>query len=79
MKIQTTHKDHLNTTFTKWEKSPLSNPPDNQCVEVSFTDDAVGLRDSRNPNGFVLVFDHGEWDAFAEGVASGKLRPPKTT
>lgn len=73
MHIQKAHKHHLDTNFTSWEKSPLSNPPDNQCVEVSFTDDAVGLRDSRNPDGYVLVFDYGEWDAFANWVASGRL------
>jgi hypothetical protein len=69
MRIQNVHKQHLDTNFTTWEKSPLSNPPDNQCVEVSFTGDAVGLRDSRHPDGYVLVFDHGEWDAFVGWVA----------
>lgn len=78
MYIQDTHKNHLDTNFADWQKSPLSGPPDNQCVEVSFTSDAVGLRDSRNPDGAVLVFDHGEWEAFCGGVARGSFRLPKS-
>ncbi|MFF5990433.1 DUF397 domain-containing protein [Prauserella flavalba] len=77
MRIQDTNKGHLDTNFTEWHKSPLSNPPDNQCVEVSFSSNAVGLRDSDNPDGFVLVFDHGEWEAFVGGVARGSFNLPK--
>jgi len=77
MKIQDTNKGHLDTNFTEWHKSPLSNPPDNQCVEVSFSSNAVGLRDSRNPDGYVLVFDHGEWEAFIGGIAGGSFDLPK--
>lgn len=78
MKIQDTNKNDLDTDFTEWKKSPLSNPPDNQCVEVSFSSDAVGMRDSRNPTGFVLVFDHGEWEAFIGGAKGGSFDLPKT-
>lgn len=78
MNIQDAHKRHLDTNFAEWQKSPLSNPPDNQCVEVSFSSDAVGMRDSRNPDGHVLVFDHGEWEAFIGGVEAGSFRLPKT-
>jgi len=78
MKIQDTHKRHLDTNFVEWHKSPLSGPPDNQCVEVSFSSNAVGMRDSRNPDGAVLVFDQGEWEAFLGGVAAGSFRFPKS-
>ncbi|GLZ30893.1 hypothetical protein Lesp02_30820 [Lentzea sp. NBRC 105346] len=78
MNIQDAHKRHLDTNFSEWHKSPLSGPPDNQCVEVSFTSNAVGLRDSRNPDGYVLVFDHGEWEAFVGGVAGGSFRLSKS-
>ena len=77
MRIQDTNKRHLDTNFTEWHKSPLSNPPDNQCVEVSFSSNAVGLRDSRNPDGYVLVFTFGEWEAFIGGAASGSFNLPK--
>lgn len=78
MNIQDANKRHLDTNFSKWHKSPLSNPPDNQCVEVSFSSNAVGLRDSRNPDGFVLVFTYGEWEAFLGGAAGGSFNLPKT-
>ncbi|GAA3432299.1 MULTISPECIES: DUF397 domain-containing protein [Pseudonocardiaceae] len=77
MNIQDANKRHLDTNFTEWRKSPLSNPPDNQCVEVSFSSNAVGLRDSRNPDGHVLVFDFGEWEAFLGGAAAGSFNLPK--
>jgi hypothetical protein len=78
MNIQNTDKHRLDTNFAEWRKSPLSNPPDNQCVEVSFSSNAVGLRDSRNPDGYVLVFDQGEWEAFIGGVEAGSFRLPKS-
>jgi hypothetical protein len=77
MDIQDAHKPHLDTSFTEWHKSPLSGPPDNNCVEVSFSTNAVGLRDSRKPDGAVLVFDHGEWEAFVGGVATGGFDLPE--
>lgn len=76
MNIQSAHKGDLDTNFVEWRKSPFSNPPDNQCVEVSITSNAVGLRDSTKPDGAVLVFTHGEWEAFLRGAASGSFRLP---
>ncbi|WP_433264874.1 DUF397 domain-containing protein [Actinosynnema sp. CS-041913] len=76
MNIQNAHKGDLDTNFVEWQKSPFSGPPDNQCVEVSITGNAVGLRDSTKPAGAVLVFTHGEWEAFLRGVVSGSFRLP---
>jgi Domain of unknown function (DUF397) len=76
MNIQDAHKAHLDTDFVEWHKSPLSHP-NNQCVEVSFSSNAVGLRDSLKPDGAVLVFDHGEWEAFLGGVAAGNFKLPE--
>ncbi|MBE1579517.1 hypothetical protein H4W30_006577 [Amycolatopsis roodepoortensis] len=45
---------------------------------MSFSSNAVGLRDSQNPEGYVLVFDQGEWEAFIGGVEAGKFRLPKS-
>lgn len=73
MKILNSHKPPLDTNFAEWRKSSFSNPNGNQCVEVSFTSNAVGLRDSKNPDGAVLVFDHCEWTAFLSGVDAGSF------
>jgi Domain of unknown function (DUF397) len=75
MDPQGAHKPHLDTQFTEWHKSPLS-APNNACVEVSFSTNAVGLRDSRKPDGAVLVFDHAEWEAFIGGATTGSFNLP---
>jgi len=54
----------MDTSFSQWRKSTFSGEPDNECVEVSFNSNAVGLRDSKNTGGPVLAFNHGEWAAF---------------
>ncbi len=61
------------TSFINWRKSERSGGGDN-CVEVAFAvDGTVGVRDSKNPSGPVLVFTPTEWDAFTEGVRAGEF------
>jgi hypothetical protein len=55
-----------------WRKSSFSNA-DRNCVEVSMLDDAVAVRDSKDPAGPVLVFTPTEWDAFTRGVVDGQF------
>ena len=58
-----------------WRKSSRSQF--NACVEVSFVGETVPLRNSRDPDGPVLVFTGPEWDAFVAGVKLGEFdRPP---
>nr|WP_240956087.1 DUF397 domain-containing protein [Micromonospora sp. HNM0581] len=55
-------------TGATWRKSTRSNNG-GECVEVA--DDligVVGLRDSKNPSGPVLVFHPEAWAAFVYGV-----------
>ena len=59
-----------------WAKSSRSGTNGN-CVEVAFLGEGrVALRDSKDPEGPVLRFTHGEWSAFVDGVADGELRHP---
>ena len=51
----------------QWRKSSYSGNSGN-CVEVAMTDDVIGIRDSKNPDGPVLSFSPSEWDAFIRGV-----------
>ncbi|WP_067568449.1 DUF397 domain-containing protein [Nocardia acidivorans] len=46
-------------------------------VEIAFLASGnIGLRDSRNPDGPVLVFTPGEWRAFVAGAKDGEFNRP---
>ncbi|GII02217.1 DUF397 domain-containing protein [Planobispora takensis] len=56
-----------------WKKSARS-AANGQCVEVArLSDGKVGVRDSKNQQGPVLIFTPGEWDAFVGGVKDGEF------
>lgn len=63
-------KEGKEADFSKaeWFKSSLSGPLTDNCVEVAFAGDLIGVRDSKNREGGVLVFTKTEWKAFVEGV-----------
>jgi hypothetical protein len=52
-----------------WRKSSRSGP--DGCVECAPLPGAIGVRDSKNPDGPVLVFDAPAWRAFVAGVKHG--------
>jgi hypothetical protein len=45
----------------------------NGCVEVAFVDGQVGVRDSKDRQGPMLVFTANEWDAFLAGASEGQF------
>ena len=56
-----------------WIKSKLSNPSGN-CVELaSVPGNQVGVRNSRDPRGPVLVYTAGEWNAFLKSAKAGEF------
>ncbi|NNH70198.1 DUF397 domain-containing protein [Nocardia uniformis] len=52
-----------NPPTRQWFKSSRS-AQGNECVEVFLADDAVGVRDSKNPGGPELFFSGKAWDDF---------------
>jgi hypothetical protein len=64
---------HVNLDGAQWRKSGRSGPYSDNCVEVAFVDNAIAVRDSKNPTGAVLLFTQGEWDAFVEGAKDGEF------
>ena len=59
-------------TVTSWHKSSRSNGNGgNNCVEVAVVDSAVGVRDSKNPDGPVLRFSPAAWESFVSDTKLG--------
>lgn len=57
----------------KWVKSSTSNPSGN-CVELAeLPDGRVAMRNSRDPNGPVLIYTRKEIKAFLEGAVLGEF------
>ncbi|HCA87861.1 MAG TPA: DUF397 domain-containing protein [Streptomyces sp.] len=53
-----------------WRKSSHSGSTGGDCVEVAggCSDGAVPVRDSKNPDGPVLVFGADAWQTFIDGL-----------
>lgn len=61
-----------------WRKSTRSSANGGSCVEVGFPASAVeaetvGMRDSKDQSGPVLLFTRGHWQTFVAGVHSGQF------
>ena len=57
-----------------WHKSSRSNGNGgNNCVEVAVVASAVGVRDSKNPDGPVLRFDPAAWKSFLSDAKLGNF------
>ncbi|RCG28168.1 DUF397 domain-containing protein [Sphaerisporangium album] len=57
-----------------WQKSARSGGTGGGCVEVARNLPGVtAVRDSKNPDGPVLLFVPGEWGAFLNGVRRDDL------
>jgi hypothetical protein len=57
-----------------WRKSSRSNGNGgNNCVEVTFLDNDVAVRDSKNPDGPAVFFTAAQWGAFVTGAKGGRF------
>ncbi|MWA04085.1 DUF397 domain-containing protein [Actinomadura sp. LD22] len=57
----------------EWRKSSRSTNTGGQCVEVADLASAVAVRDSKDPDGPMLVFGASAWSAFAARAKGGHL------
>ncbi|GHJ36623.1 DUF397 domain-containing protein [Streptomyces sp. TS71-3] len=59
-----------------WRKSSYSSDNGGNCLEVADGQaSAVPVRDSKNPNGPVLLFAPTAWSAFVSAVRQDEPRP----
>nr|WP_205861219.1 DUF397 domain-containing protein [Planosporangium flavigriseum] len=63
----------VNLDGAQWHSSDHGGPRSENCVEVAFVDGGIAVRQSNNPDGPVLLFTRGEWDAFVEGAKDGEF------
>jgi hypothetical protein len=57
----------------RWLKASRSGRASDNTVEVAFVDDAIAVRDSKDPDGPALIFTWAEWDAFVGGAKDGEF------
>ncbi|WP_261561988.1 DUF397 domain-containing protein [Frankia tisae] len=62
----------MNLSGAEWRKSSHSATQTN-CVEIARVGDVVAVRDSKDPDGPVLVFTPSEWAAFLAGARDGEF------
>lgn len=55
-----------------WLKAK-SSTANGQCVEIAAADGKIAIRDSKDPEGPVLVYTPGEFSAFLEGARNGEF------
>ncbi|MGP4021618.1 DUF397 domain-containing protein [Saccharopolyspora sp. 5N708] len=53
-----------------WRKSSYSGD-NGTCVEVAFPAGAIAARDSKDPEGGMLVFDRATWSRFLGTITTG--------
>ena len=58
----------MDVTGIAWRKSSYSGSNGGACVEVGAVGPAVAVRDSKHPDGPLLAFAAGTWQAFTDQV-----------
>lgn len=56
----------------KWIKAQYSGS-NGQCVEIASTPGKVAIRDSKDPDGPILLYTIGEFKAFLHGAQNGEF------
>jgi Domain of unknown function (DUF397) len=70
----------MELTGATWRKAAAPGQDDAACVEVALvagskegSEQVIAMRDSRSPDGPVLIFTPDEWRAFTAGVQDGEF------
>ncbi len=73
MKVVESGGTRVDLTGAVWRKSSASGPYSDNCVEVASVVDVVAVRDSKDPDGPVLLFPKKQWAAFVGCVKGGEF------
>ncbi|GFE14851.1 hypothetical protein Sgleb_28980 [Streptomyces glebosus] len=66
--------DRYELSAVTWAKSSYSGNNGGNCIEVApGIPDAVPVRDSKDPDGPVLVFPTGGWSSFVAALKNGEF------
>lgn len=68
-KLTLSEAERASLTWLKAQYSTVNG----QCVEVASTVDKVAIRDSKDPNGPILVYTANEFRAFLDRARSGEF------
>jgi hypothetical protein len=73
-------RGNLDLTKAEWQK-PDPDDHESEQVEIAFVEHTDGItytamRNSKHPEGPVLVFTPGEWEAFILGAKDGEFDEP---
>ena len=70
----------MDLTGAVWRKSSFSSGSGGACVEIAVVPGSkegsghvIAMRDSKRPDGPVLIFTPAEWEAFTLGVQDGEF------
>ncbi|PPK66543.1 DUF397 domain-containing protein [Actinokineospora auranticolor] len=63
--------EKIDTSTLNWVKSSFSGS--GQCCEAAHLNNGTAFRDSKNPNGGTVIFTHGNWKTFINGVKLDKF------
>ena len=70
----------MDLTGAAWRRASSSDDADEASVEIAFvagskegSEQVIAMRDSRQPDGPVLIFTPDEWRAFTAGVQDGEF------
>ncbi len=63
----------IDLSRAQWFTNTHGGADGDNSVEVAFVDDAIAVRDSKNPQGPALIFTAAEWDAFVGGARDGEF------
>ena len=55
-----------------WRKSTYSNGSGGNCIEVAGLPSGRAVRDSKHPQGPILVFTTDAWRAFVQGIEAAE-------